>query len=67
MGLQVRDLMHQERKKESIECEKLVGKKFNASVLYAIKEWELSIYKFSTLDTKKCSNKPFPIELRLID
>ena len=38
MGLQVRDLMHQERKKESIECEKLVGKKFNASVLYAIKE-----------------------------
>ena len=26
------------RKKEIIECEKLVGKKFNASVLFAIKE-----------------------------
>ena len=43
--------MHQ--RKKSFECEKQVGRKFNVSVLFSINEWELSIYRFATLDTKK--------------
>ena len=47
------------KKKESFECEKLIGKEFNVSVLYAINERVLSIYKFPTSNIKKYSNKPF--------
>ena len=54
--------MHQ-REKESFEYEKQVVRELNAGVLLSINEWELSIYRFPTLDTKKCSNKSFLVEL----
>ena len=47
------------KKKERFECEKLIGKEFNVSVLYAINERVLSIYRFPTSNIKKYSNKPF--------
>ena len=60
MSMPVKDLMHQ----ESFECEKLVSKKFNASVLFAINERELSIYRFPTSDTQKDTNWLFLVKLQ---
>ena len=40
------------RNKESFEYEKLIGKKFNVSVLYTINKWKLFIFSFQSQTLK---------------
>lgn len=40
------------RNKESFEYEKLMGKKFNVSVLYKINKWKLFIFSFQSQTLK---------------
>lgn len=40
-----------------------VGWELITSILYIINKVELSIYKFSTWDTKKCSNRLFQAQV----
>ena len=59
-----RDEFNASQQKKSFESEKQVVGELNASVLFfSINEWELSIYRFSTSNTKKCINKLFLVEL----
>lgn len=53
------------RENESFECEKQIVEELNVGVLLLINEYELFIYKFSTSNTKKTTNRHFSVELRL--